>query len=266
MAEQLLQSVTNCLTLLEILADTETELGVSDISKRLSISTSSAYRLLRTLESKGFVVQNSHSEKYRTGMKIVTLASNILNNTNIIMECRPYLQELNQLTGETSLLAIYSQGEITYVDKMTNSNNPAEFTSLIGVKRPAYCTANGKILLAFLPPEELNLYLRYVELRPLTPYTIIDKDELQQNLAEIRITGLAEDIQEAQEGLICFATPIRNGYNEVVAALSVSAPPSRVHTRREELIAYLKQATEKASLACGWHPPLSKHRKSKISS
>ncbi|MDA8228914.1 MAG: hypothetical protein M0T74_14695, partial [Desulfitobacterium hafniense] len=73
-----------------------------------------------------------------------------------------------------------------------------------------------------------------------------------RNLAEIRITGLAEDNQEAQEGLICFAAPVRNGYGEVVAAMSVSGPPSRVNSRRQELIAHLKQATEKASLACGW--------------
>lgn len=252
MAEQLLQSVTNCLTVLEILAISETEMGVSDISRRLNISTSSAYRLLSTLESKGFVVQNPHTEKYRPGMKIVSLGSSILRNTNIIMECRPFLQKLNQLTGETSLLAIYSQGEITYVDKITDGDNPSGFTSLIGVKRPAYSTANGKILLAFLPPKELNEYLRNVDLRPLTPYTIIDKEVLARNLAEIHITDLAVDNQEAQEGLICFASPIRNGYGEVIAAMSVSAPLSRANTKREELVAHLQEFTVKASLACGW--------------
>ncbi|HHV64323.1 MAG TPA: IclR family transcriptional regulator [Peptococcaceae bacterium] len=253
MSEQPLQSVTNALSVIEILAASDEEMGVSDISRKIGISTSSTYRILLTLEAKGFVVQNPHTQKYRSGMKIVTLASNILNNTNVIMECRPYLQELNQLTGETTLLAIYSQGQITYVDKITSSNNPAEFTSLIGVKRPAYSTANGKILLAFLSQAELDAYLDNVQLVPLTPYTITDKEKLRNNLAHIRATGLAEDNQEAQEGLVCFAAPIRNGYGEVVAAMSVSAPPSRVVNRKEELIHYLKMITEKASKACGWH-------------
>lgn len=252
MAEQLLQSVTNCLNVLEILAETEIELGVSDISRYLSISTSSAHRLLITLASKGFVAQNPNTEKYKAGMKIVTLGANILNNTNIIRECRPHLQEINHLTGETSILAIYSQGEITYVDKINSNNNPAEYSSLIGMKRPAYSTANGKILLAFLPEQQLDSYLCSVELRPLTPYTIVDKNELTRNLAEIRITGLAEDNQEAQEGLVCFAAPVRNGYGEVVAAMGVSGPPSRVNSRRQELIAHLRKSTEEASLSCGW--------------
>ncbi len=255
MADKLLQSVTNCLILLEILAGSEEELGVSDIAKKLNISTSSAYRLLLTLESRGFVEQNTRTEKYRSGMKIVSLSTNILNNTNIIMQCRPYLQELNHLTGETSLLAIYSQGEITYVDKVSESNQSRELTSLIGVKRPAYSTANGKVLLAFLPEKELESYLLNVDLIPLTPFTITDKDKLKRNLAEIRITELGEDYQEAQEGLICFSAPVRNAYGEVVAAMSVSTTPSRIDSVKEELISGLKQITEKSSLACGWHRP-----------
>jgi DNA-binding IclR family transcriptional regulator len=213
MAEQLLQSVTNSLTVLEILAESETELGVSDISRRLGISTSSAYRLLLTLEAKVCGSEPPYGKISAGNGRFVPLDLLILNNTNIIMECHPlFLQELNQLTGETSLLAIYTQGEITYVDKITGSNNPAEFTSLIGVKRPAYSTANGKILLAFLPQDELNTYLDHVELRPLTPYTITDKAKLVQTLKEIRISKLAEDNQEAQEGLVCFGAPIRNAY------------------------------------------------------
>lgn len=85
MAQQILQSVENSLTVLEIMAASETELGVTDISKQLGISTSSAHRLLITLETKGFVIQNPNTGKYKPGMKIVTMGASILSNTNIIM-------------------------------------------------------------------------------------------------------------------------------------------------------------------------------------
>ena len=251
MAQQILHSVENALNVLEIMAVTEAEQGVTEISKHLGISTSSAHRLLITLEAKGFVVQNAHTGKYKPGMKMVTMGANILNNTNIIMECRPYLQELNQQTGETSILTLYSHGEVTCVDKMTGSN-PATITSQIGLKRPAYATATGKLFLAFLPPEQLEKYLQEVDLLPLTPFTIVDKNELRLGLAEIRRTGVAEDQQEAQEGLVCFAAPVRNGYDDAVAAMAVSGPLSRFNSRKEELIQHLQRTTEEVSLACGW--------------
>ncbi|MDR3561528.1 MAG: IclR family transcriptional regulator [Negativicutes bacterium] len=251
MAQQILQSVENSLTVLEIMAATETELGVTDISKHLGISTSSAHRLLITLETKGFVVQNPNTGKYKPGMKIVTMGASILSNTNVIRECRPYLQELSQQTGETSILTLYSQGEVTCVDKITGSN-PVNITALIGLKRPAYATATGKLLLAFLPPQQLNKYLQGVDLRPLTPFTIVEKEKLILCLNEIRKTGFAEDQQEAQEGLVCLAAPVRNGYGDVVAAMAVSGPLSRFNSRKEELIDHLRQMTEKVSSACGW--------------
>ncbi len=256
MADNLLKSVTNCLILLEVLAGSERELGVSDVAKKLNISTSSAHRLLLTLEARGFVEQNTYNDKYRSGMKIVSLSSNILKNTNIITKCRPYLQELNRVTNETSLLAIYNQGEIIYVDKAAESSRSLELTSIIGLKRPAYSTANGKVLLAFLPEKELESYFLTVDLAPLTPYTITDKDKLKQNLAKIRITELGEDYQEAQEGLVCFSAPIRNAYGRVVAAMSVSTTPSRIDYVKDDLVSQLKRVTEKTSLACGWQRPI----------
>ncbi len=254
MAQQILQSVENSLTILEIMAATEAELGVTDISKKLAISTSSAHRLLITLVAKDFVVQNPITGKYRLGTKIVTLGNNVLINTNVIIESHPYLQELSQQVGMTALLSLYSKGEVTCVDKILGSN-PIELSDLIGLQRPAHCTASGKALLAFLPPKELDKYIREVDLLPLTPYTLTDKDELLLCLAEIRAAGFAEDQQEAQEGFAAFAAPVRNGYGDAAAAMVVTGPASRLNSRKEELVDCLLRMSERASLACGWRPP-----------
>lgn len=253
MSEKFLQSVDNALGILELFSGNVQELGVSDISRLTGLGRSTAHRLLATLENRRFVEQNPSTGKYKLGMKIVNIAANVLGRLNIIDECRTYLEQVSEETGESSHLALYSQGEITFVDKV-HGRNPAIMSSMIGTKRPAYCTGTGKVLLAFLPEKELEKYLRTVQLNKYTPMTITSCDELEERLTTIRDMGYGEDQQESEEGLVCFAAPIRDRTGKVVAAVSVSGAASRMNSRKEYLIQQIKAVAEQASRTCGWLP------------
>ncbi|HMM19361.1 MAG TPA: IclR family transcriptional regulator [Selenomonadales bacterium] len=255
MAEQYLHSAEKLLTVMELLAGSDMELGVSDISRKLSMTTSTAHRLLITLEKRGYAEQNPKTGKYKPGMKIVSIGASILNNTNIIAVCRPFLEAVSQETGETTHLALYSLGEIIFVDKVSGSN-PSKINSLVGQRRPAYSTATGKVWLAFMNPEELTRYLEQVQFHPYTPYTITDKESLTRIIEEIRHKGYGEDQQEADEGLVCLAAPIRDVSGKIVAAISVSGPGSRLNPKRLDYAEIIKQAAEHASRACGWNKEL----------
>ena len=253
MTERFLQSVENALKVLELFSGDNGELGVSDVSRALDIGRSTAHRLLTTLESRSFVEQNQATGKYRLGMKIVHIGVSILGRINIVAECHPFLETITEETGESSHLSFYSQGEITFIDKVYGKN-PATMASMIGMKRPAYCTGTGKSMLAFLPAAELERYLAKVQLQQLTPSTNTNREELRKCLEIVRREGYSEDQQESEEGLVCFAAPVRDRTGKVIAAMSVSGAASRMNARKNELVDKIKSTAYQASLKCGWIP------------
>ncbi|MCR4419268.1 MAG: IclR family transcriptional regulator C-terminal domain-containing protein [Clostridia bacterium] len=117
---------------------------------------------------------------------------------------------------------------------------------------PAYCTATGKLLLAYLPEDELMHYLRTAELRRYTARTITDSRELAGHLEAVRINGYAVDMEESEEGLMCIAAPVWGpSAKRVLAAVSVSGPIGRLEARREELLALVREAGAAISRAMG---------------
>lgn len=253
MSDFFLQSVDNAMQVLLTLGDNGDELGLSEISKRLGLGKSTTHRLLSTLERRGFVVKSPDSGKYKLGIRIVHLGRGVLQNINVIKESRPHMEELSRNTGESTHLSLYSQGEITFVHKVTGQN-PAIMGSVIGMRKPAYSTATGKALMAFLPQAELEEYLATAKLQRITPNTIDKTEKLRAQLQQVRECGFSEDQQESEEGLVCFAAPVRNITGEVIAAVSVSGAASRMNDRREKLIAMVKDTADTISKSCGCCP------------
>ena len=251
MPDYVLQSVDNALRIIETLTESGPELGVSELSRQLGLGRSTVHRLLATLEARGFVSQNPATTKYKLGIKLVNVSAVILRQMNIITEAKPYLKELSATTGEAAHLGLLNRDEIVFVDKVHGSN-PAKMTSVVGLSKPAHITSIGKVLLANTTADRIDHYLQRINLQPYTPHSIIDKAKLKEELERIRATGHGEDQQESEEGLVCFAAPIRNIHGEAIAAISVSGAASCMNERKPELIACVKKTAEELSLACGW--------------
>jgi DNA-binding IclR family transcriptional regulator len=238
-----LQSLENALRLIELFRENE-ELGVTQIAAELKVSKSTAFRLLYTLSKWHYVRQNEDTDRYRLGMQFAFWGDLVNTRNEIVALIHPYLLRLTDEVKEVSYLTILEEDlYVRFIDRVTFSTL-LNYGSMIGNRRPAYCTASGKAILAFLPPEKLDDCLRRIKLKRITDTTITTKQRLREALAEIRRNGYSADDEESDAGLSCFATPIigMNGYP--VAAISMSGPTGRIIIDKEEKIRLLKRTAK----------------------
>ncbi len=138
----------------------------------------------------------------------------------------PVMATLRASTGETVQLAVLDGCESVYVDRLESPHTVRIFAR-VGTRLPAPTTSTGKVLLAALPPDELDTRLRLWTPRRITPYTIVDEPTLRARLREIAARGWAENREESRVGVVSVGAPVRGGDATVLAALSVAAPADR---------------------------------------
>lgn len=203
------------------------ELGITEISQKTKLNKSTAFGLINTMESIGFLTQNPQTKRYRLGIKLFTFGSLVERRMDIRNEAHPYCEKLSEKYNATVHLAEYYDKSLIYIDKVNNQSSAIVY-SYLGRNAPLYCTGVGKSILAFLPEEEVDNYINSTELEAFTPYTIISKEKLYNALYEIKRTGYAVDDQEIEEGLRCVAAPIFNYSHMPIAAISISNTISRI--------------------------------------
>ncbi|NLJ98156.1 MAG: IclR family transcriptional regulator, partial [Tissierellia bacterium] len=165
---------------------------------------------------------------------------------------RPFLEELRDRYNETVHLSILDTDyHVTVIDK-AQSNLAIQMTSRIGGKLPAYCTSMGKVLLANMLNDDLREKIHSLTLEKKTDNTITDPKKLIEELEKIRDRGYAEDLEESEVGLVCYAAPIREIDGKVTSAISFSGPALRMQENREELIQAIKKAAEEISKKMGY--------------
>lgn len=217
-------------------------LGVSELSRRASVSKSTGFRILTGLERNGVVERAGTSYRLRWPFGDAAVAE-----TNIHDDIRnvvtPHLAELFVQTGSTVHLAALDGANVIYLNKLQGRQHLPS-PSRIGGRMPAYCTAVGKVMLAG-DPAASDAVLRGP--RPAwTGNTIVDADDLLAELSRVRAAGLAYDNQESRLGLACVAAPVTDG-RRVVAALSVSS--DAVAFRPERVAPILRRVAYAASRA-----------------
>ncbi|WP_132995227.1 IclR family transcriptional regulator [Sporanaerobacter acetigenes] len=246
----LLSSVYNTLEILDLLSEYK-ELTLSEISKKLNLGKASVFRMLYTLEKKQFI-HKTQDAKYRLGVKFAHYGAKVLDRQDNIAVIRPFLEKLRDEHNETVHLSVLDADyNITVIDKAQN-NSAIQMTSRIGGKLPGYCTGMGKVLLAGMLDDELKEKIFSFDLKKNTDTTITDPNELIEELNKIRQQGYAEDLEESEVGLVCYAAPIKNIDGNVTAAISFSGPALRMQQNREELISAIKKAAEEISEKIGY--------------
>jgi len=249
------QSVVNALSILDYLASTGNEAGVTELAQFLGTHKSTASRLLATLNARGYVSRNPQSGKYGLGLHLLELSRVKLDQIDLRQLARPYLEELVSSTGETAHLAILDRGRVVYMDKV-DTPQTLGMRSRIGYRIAAHCTALGKALLAHLPAEELDAILDPDSMTRFTSNTITDLDTFKLHLASVRERGYAIDDEEHEDGIRCIAAPIKDHAGRVVAAISVSGPTFRVTREKVDTIGQLvRDAACRLSAASGYVDP-----------
>lgn len=219
------QSVDRALSVLEMLA-AEGEAGVTEVAAELGVHKSTAFRLVATLESRGFVEQLADRGKYRLGFGVVRLAGAAVAQLDIAREGRPICEALAADLEETVNVAILDGDRAVNV---TQARGPAALSThnWVGQGTPLHATSSGKVLLAHAP-DAVRKDLLSRGMQSFTPATVTDPEALRQNLDQIVEQGWACTVEEFEVGLSAVAAPVRGADGDVIAALSVSGPAFRM--------------------------------------
>jgi DNA-binding IclR family transcriptional regulator len=231
-----IQVLDRALAILEILSQDGPDLSLAEISEKLQLHKSTAHRLMMVLERYRFIEKNSVSGRYRLGLKLFELGTKAVSQLDLRERARPFLERVVLETGETVHLCIMDDTEVVYLDKVEPARS-VRMASSVGRRNPAYCTAVGKAMMAYLSDTEVENIVRKQGLKPLTGNTITTLYELKAELATIRKRGYAIDDEENEEGVRCVGSVVRGHSGEPVAAISISGPAFRVTKEKVEHVA-----------------------------
>jgi IclR family KDG regulon transcriptional repressor len=221
-----LASVRNAARLLKEFSRTDRELGVSELARRLGLATSTVHRLLATLTAERLLERGRATGSYRLGLALHDLGANVAPHVDLHEAAMPVMATLRHSTAETVQLAVLDGLESVYIDRLESPHTVRIF-SRVGTRLPAPTTSTGKVLLAALAADELELRLRAWRPQRYTPYSIVDPATLRARLQEVAERGWAENREESRVGVVSVGAPVRDGDGAVVAALSVAAPTDR---------------------------------------
>jgi IclR family pca regulon transcriptional regulator len=218
------------LAILRCFTPTRPVLGIADIADELSMSRSTTHRYVITLVALGYLEQGA-SRKYRLGLKVTDLGMASLSSTGLREHAHQYLEDLRQRTSYTTSVAVLDGPEILYVDRARSFRREQGKIDLglgPGSRLPAYCTAMGKLLLAYLPEGEQSHLIADMKLAKQGPNTITSKKELLAELDEIQSEDFAVNDEELAPELHSIAVPVRDEAREVVAAVNLAAHTSMI--------------------------------------
>lgn len=228
--KDLKSSVHKTFALLEHFTVQKPEWGVTELALEIGSNKSTVYRFLSDLDKLGVLYKDMVTEKYSLGLKLFELGNRVQLKSAFVDITHPELIEVAKSITETVHIGLLKGHQVFHLDKV-ESPQGLKLSSHIGSFGPAYCTALGKVLLAYLPKaiQDQTLRMIFGQQEPIsyTDNTITDRQKLQAELQKIREVGYAIDKEESEIGLICVGIPIYNQNEVVIASLSASGPASR---------------------------------------
>lgn len=243
-----LRTLRKGLDVLEIVAGVAGALTVRELSVRLGESPTVVFRVLKTLEERGYIEQDAATRRYRLSYGVLELASPFLAPTGLPAVARPYMETLRDETGESVCL----HGRVGWSQvalQVLSSPQPVRHVHAVGSAAPLHAGAAGKAILAFLPETEVGKFVKATRLQPLTRATITDPARLASERGRIRKQGYATSTGERVEGASAVAVPLVGRAGQVDAALSVLMPSSRASAERLRHYAQLlRQAADRITL------------------
>lgn len=242
------EAVVKALDLLDAFQEAE-ELTLTEISERVGINKSRAFRLLYSLALRGYVERSADGTRYTLGVKLIERAACVRKDLRQL--ALPFMQRLHAQFNETVNLAILDRGEVLYIE-MLESSQPFRMAAAVGSRSPWHSTALGKAIVAHLPEDEWHSLISAAHLMKLTERTITDREQLRKELERVRRRGYAVDEGETEPGAACIGAPIFNLDGRPIAALSLSGPAERILPRRREIAMALVAVCQELSRRLGF--------------
>lgn len=215
MADEFVQSLARGLSVITAFDAEHPAMTLSAVAARTGLTRATARRLLHTLVELGFV--RVDGTDFALTPQVLRLGTAYLAGLGLPEVAQPHLAELSTKVGESTSAAILDGDDIVYVARVASSHRLMRVGITVGTRFPAWATSMGRVLLADRPDDPLA----DVELRPLTPRTVTDRDRLRDILTDVRARGYAVVDEELEVGLRSIAVPVRCG-DGVVAAVNIS--------------------------------------------
>jgi DNA-binding IclR family transcriptional regulator len=225
-----IRAVDRALDILLCFTRQSPELTMTQIADQVGIHKSTVHRLLGTLEKKRFVERDQATGIYRPGLRLLQVASLALEHNDLRRLAAPFLRVLSELSLETVDLAVIEDNEVIYLD-VFESPQRVKLAAAVGMRLPAYCTASGKAILAYLPEERIQ-YILAGGMPRQTENTLVTREALFENLREVRERGVAFSEQEYEEGINAIGAPILDKNHQPMASVAVAGPAYRLTQAR----------------------------------
>lgn len=226
----MVSAAVRTLAILETLGEVNA-MGLEALARKVKLAKPTLHRFLFTLQELGYV-RREPDERWAVTLRMFTAGSRALDHVDLLSASHQVAESLATDLGETVHMGVLDGDSAVYVLKI-ESRYTIRMYSRVGRRMPLYCTAIGKILLAYSPAEEAAALLDAARLVAFTPKTISTRVCLDAELAEIRKAGFARDDEEHEEGIRCIAAPVFDYTGSVVAAISASWPRFRFDPARE---------------------------------
>lgn len=225
-----IRAVERALAVLSCFTNQTPELTLTQISERIGINKSTVHRLLATLERNQFLERDLLTGIYRPGKRLLQLAHLALEHNDLRRLAIPFLQLLCELHRENVNLSILDGTDVVYLD-VIESPQRVKLAAETGQRLPAFCTASGKAILAYLPDEVVRQSLAG-GIPQYTQRTLTSPGELMEDFVRAREQGYAISEQEFEDGINAIAAPIFNAGHQPIASISVAGPAYRLSRER----------------------------------
>ena len=235
------RAVERALAILLCFSRNTPELTLTQIAERVGLNKSTVHRLLATLNQNRFIQRDPATGAYRPGIRLMQYAYLMLEQNDLRRSAAPFLHHLWEQVRETVDLAVLDNGEVVYI-QVLESPQRVKLAAALGQRLPAYCTASGKALLAYMDDETIRRVLEDGTPKR-TDCTILSREAFLENLRAIRTRGFAMSEQEYEEGINAVSAPILAPGDQPIAAVAVAGPAYRLTRERMIEIGPLVLAT-----------------------
>jgi DNA-binding IclR family transcriptional regulator len=230
-----IHSINKALDVLEALSDTHS-MNLIELSDLVDQPRSSLYRILLTLETRGYVERSPETGKYCMGYQQLTLTKNLLEKNSLRAVSTHEMRKLVDKYGDTVNVGVLSSGEVVYL-QIVEGTHSLRMSETVGTKAPSHATGLGKALLAHISDKELNQALKKCKFEKYTDTTITSREQLMAEIGVIRAKGYSFDNEETTLGASCVAVPILGANKQVLGAISISGASHRYGEEQRDGIA-----------------------------
>ena len=225
-----IRSLDKAISVLDEISGIDGDIDLASLSRMVQMPKSTLLRILSTMKKHNFVHQDEHTKRFKLGLTLIALGKAAEKTFSLMEEVRPFLAQISERTGETASLMVLEGDHAVYIDQVV-SKNIIRSEPCIGLSTGLHCSSGGKVLLSSMDDEQINALMKRTTLQRKTAKTLTNSADLWKEIKKVREKGYAIDDEEGEVGARCIAAPLRDERGEVIAALSVMGPSTRIRQK-----------------------------------